>query len=305
MSIEPIPSAAWERAGALVLAADRRLLDDAESAEVARAWREIVAPLPAAPATSPWIGEAAAEVAAFLERYAGATDTPNCAAEFLGLAEWVLFRALYESPWGGPFNGQRRRRELFEELHRAGRFHAVVETGTFRGETTEWLARHADRPVVTIEASPRFHRFAQQRLARRSNARVVLGDSRRELANLAANASFPKENVLFYLDAHWGDDLPIADELATIGGAWRRSVVVVDDFQVPHDPGFGWDDYANAGRLCLEAVSFEALAPGLLFWPSAASSEETGSRRGCLVAAMDGVLSSPDTLSTLRPFRRI
>ena len=39
--------------------------------------------------------------------------------------------------WGGPLNGQAGRRALFKQLLTAIGFDAIVETGTFRGITTQ------------------------------------------------------------------------------------------------------------------------------------------------------------------------
>jgi hypothetical protein len=293
-------AAAWSRAAEPVGQAESGPLDAAARSEVARVWREIVASLPPPAADSPWATERVVEVGSFLARYAGMADTPACASDFLGLAEWAQFAELCLDAWGGPFNGQRRRQEIFRELeHRCG-FAAVVETGTFRGDTTEWLAQLAARPVFSIEISPRFHRFAQQRLHHLSQVHLARGDSRLLLDRLASDPLCPRERVLFYLDAHWGQSLPIAEELARIAGAWRRSVVVIDDFRVPDDAGYGWDDYGAAGRLELGAVPLDLLRPETVLWPAAKSELETGNRRGCVVVAMPGALPSPASLVTLR-----
>jgi hypothetical protein len=52
--------------------------------------------------------------------------------------------------------------------------------------------------------------------------------------------------VFFYLDAHWYDDV-LAEEFDLIAEHWARYVVMIDDFVVPHDPGYEYDTYA-AGR---------------------------------------------------------
>ena len=60
---------------------------------------------------------------------------------------------------------------------------------------------------------------------------------------------------------------------------------MIDDFQVPGDAGYGYDDYGAGKILSLPYLHVDKL-PGLkLYWPSARSAEETGFRRGCLVLA--------------------
>jgi hypothetical protein len=106
-------------------------------------------------------------------------------------------------------------------------------------------------------------------------------DSRIFLRWLLANPAIPKEHVLFYLDAHWGDDLPLMEELTIIAPNWSESAIVIDDFQVPGDSGYGFDDYGQQGRLTVDFLP-ELAGWGALY-PSAASAIETGGRRGYVV----------------------
>src|SRR5579862_7023560 len=50
----------------------------------------------------------------------------------LGYLDYYRFPKLAAS-WGGPFNGQRARQEIFNALLRAIPFDLIVETGTYRG----------------------------------------------------------------------------------------------------------------------------------------------------------------------------
>jgi hypothetical protein len=47
--------------------------------------------------------------------------------------------------------------------------------------------------------------------------------------------------TLFYLDAHWEEYLPLRDELQLIYNNFPRAVVLVDDFKVDDDLGYGFD----------------------------------------------------------------
>ena len=181
-----------------------------------------------------------------------------------------------------PFNGQRKRKELFTELLRLP-FDAIVETGTFIGSSTAFFGRACGAGVYGVEKNPVCSWFARLRLKRLAGVRVVTGDSREFLKSLRQSASFPKKNVLFYLDAHGGSDVPLPEEVAIITGSWSEFVIVIDDFEVPGDPGYHFDDYGSAGVFSLRCFDFRKIAHVALFSPSAPASSETGFRRGCIV----------------------
>ncbi len=66
--------------------------------------------------------------------------------------------------------------------------------------------------------------------------RLSLADSRVFLRDLLAG--LPNDRpVLFYLDAHWNEDLPLAEEARLIVEQAPLAVVMIDDFCVPFDPG--------------------------------------------------------------------
>ena len=198
-----------------------------------------------------------------------------------GQADWHL-----RSSWRGgvPFNGQIRRMELFQQIVAAFPFAAIVETGTYRGLTTLAMRRVSDLPVYTVEAFPRSFSFAKNRFHREPQIHAELGDSRAFLARLAEAPDFPHDAVFFYLDAHGGPDLPLPEELDLIARHWSDPVMMIDDFQVPDDPAYRFDDYGFAGRLAFGILPAIIRLDFRLFWPAARGEEETGSRRGCVVA---------------------
>ncbi len=51
-------------------------------------------------------------------------------------------------------------------------------------------------------------------------------------------------NVLFWLDAHWGEYWPLVDETKIISSL-HSFAVIVDDFEVPGKPSFHYDSYAG------------------------------------------------------------
>src|SRR5690242_9304975 len=122
------------------------------------------------------------------------------------------YRPSLAASWGGPLNGQQRRRETVREIARAVDFDRVIETGTYRGTSTEFFAAVFGIPVETVEGDPRFFTYSQKRFAHDEQIRIVLGDSRSFLRELGKVPGSPDETVFIYLDAHWKDDLPLAEE---------------------------------------------------------------------------------------------
>lgn len=196
------------------------------------------------------------------------------------------FRRSARSSWGGPMNGQAGRQKLFRQIFAELRPVAIVETGTFRGTTTEFFAEFGV-PVYTAEVTPRFYAFAEERFRSASDrVHVVLADSRALLRQLATDPSFPKDNVFFYLDAHWHFDLPLADEIDTIFGSWKRSIIMIDDFAVPGD-SYHYDDYGPGAALNAEYLDALGRTDMFRFYPSLPAEQETGYKRGCIVLCND------------------
>lgn len=201
-----------------------------------------------------------------------------------GRLDWYLFPGM-GNVFGGPLNGQSGRREICREILQKIPFHVIVETGTFRGTTTAFLRDTSGLPVHTVEAVPRFFYYSRQRLREHPGIHSTLGDSRAFLKGLSRRPEFPKDRVFFYLDAHWQSDLPLAEELQIIAESWSDPVIMVDDFEVPDDPGYGFDDYGEGKRLAMEYLPAAIVSDFRFFWPVIRSSEETGLRRGCVVIA--------------------
>ncbi len=76
-------------------------------------------------------------------------------AKVLGVADYYRFRE-YRDSWGGPFNAQAFRQQIFLELIQKVKFSAIAETGTFRGTTTEYFSETSALPVHTVELNPRY-----------------------------------------------------------------------------------------------------------------------------------------------------
>ncbi|MEE9354940.1 MAG: hypothetical protein V3U75_05060 [Methylococcaceae bacterium] len=185
--------------------------------------------------------------------------------------------------FGGPMNGQRIRQQIFRHLDREAIFDAFVETGAYLGTTTEMLARHG-RPVFSCELKRNYFCFALSRLTPCKNVVLAPVDSRSFLSKFAAIYDRVYKRPFFYLDAHWNDDLPLADEIEIICSSFREFVIMVDGFRVPTSD-YGYDRYSEENTLELSYLerNVENLDKFAVCFPSWDSETETGCRRGTLV----------------------
>jgi hypothetical protein len=205
--------------------------------------------------------------------------------------------------FGGPFNGQARRIEMVRDMFATVDFRVVVETGTYRATTALFLKELSDSPLATIEAQSRYYHYASRRLRGVPNITLLHSDSPRALRVLAAQRPWNSNPAFFYLDAHWLDSLPLIGELQMISRGWADYAVLVDDFKVPDDPGYAYDDYGPSGVLELPLLEPISTSPVAVYLPAAHSSTETGARRGSVVLATTG--SVDDRLQRLASLRRI
>ncbi|HEV2521569.1 MAG TPA: hypothetical protein VGT24_04235 [Candidatus Acidoferrales bacterium] len=201
-----------------------------------------------------------------------------------------------------PFNGQIKRMDIFRELLDVCAISTVVETGTCRGATTEYMAANFSGPIYSCELNRRYFEYAKQRLAQWKNVEVTLTDSRQLLQGLFDLRLEGDKFVFFYLDAHWNKDLPLLGEISLILNSNIGAVVMIDDFEVPFDEGYGYDTYGRGKKLCLQMLSSFLDRLEYAYFPSFPSTSESGPRRGCLVFTTSAELDA--RLRTLAILRR-
>lgn len=187
--------------------------------------------------------------------------------------------------WGGAFNGQQGRTEIIENVIKICQISDVVETGTFRGTTSEFLATRVSGRIYSCELATRYFLYAQRRLCAYSNVEIQLADSRTFLESLLGREAVRQSRVLFYLDAHWNADLPLAREIEIILTSHPSNIIAIDDFQVPFDNGYGYDDYGADKRLWLPILAPFRDRISNFYVPAIASQDETGAKRGCIFFA--------------------
>ena len=200
--------------------------------------------------------------------------------------------------FGSPLNGQQGRQAIVLEAVRRCAFRQIVETGTFRGASTEWFSQFG-LPVYSVEINERAAHFSGLRLRKNNLVHLATGDSAAFLRSLVRE---PERLVptFFYLDAHWGERLPLREELEVIRANFPSAVIMVDDFAVPDDPGYGFDDYGPQKRLDIDYLSRSGVSELTPMFPRLASSQESGSRRGCVVLATSDMLERLKGATSLR-----
>lgn len=225
--------------------------------------------------------QAADEYEALGRRLEQQGNAPMAEAAYEAAADIDLKDDELQASWGGPFNGQVVRQRIVSEVLEAFPFDALVETGTFRATTTVWIAERFSKPILTCEINKRYYLQSRKRLSGFGHVEVALADSTEYLRGLAQR--FGRETLLlFYLDAHWLDRLPLFEEIGIIRDSFPRSVVIIDDFEVPLDRGYRFDNYGPGKR-----IDLNLLAPyreqAHVFLPSGSSADETGAKRGVAV----------------------
>ena len=83
-----------------------------------------------------------------------------------------------------------------------------------------------------------------------------------------------KKKVFFYLDAHSPESLPLLDEIENCL-KFKNSIILIDDFEVPGNLGFGFDTY-DGYKLSLE--NYKILQDYDLYFPNYDSNKDVGSR---------------------------
>lgn len=209
-----------------------------------------------------------------------------------------------QASWGGPFNGQEGRCRLFTDMLAALSPAAIIETGTFRGTTTEFIANNFSGPILSCEIEERWFIQAAAKLASFSQVKIELKDSRTFLTDTLP--TLPQDRpVVFYLDAHWSEDLPLQQEINLILAGCPKAVVMIDDFAVPFDDGYKFDNYGPGKVLCISLLRRLPNLPSYIFFPTLPSAMETGAKRGMVVLAQAELGAILHRLPGLRRFDSI
>ncbi len=216
---------------------------------------------------------------------AAGREIQSCLAVAKGMVRLVR-RPRERAGYGGPFNGQLRRAECFRQLVKAIACDVIIETGTFRGTTSAFMRDETGLLVLTVERNPLAFGYCAARFLLRRGVKVFNADSRPFLATIDVSEGLHKRPFV-YLDAHCHKvETPISDEVRLVTSRWPKAVIMIDDFEVPDDPGYFFDSYSNGEALCLDYLRRFLPAQAAVYFPTAVSGSETGRRRGAVVIAV-------------------
>ncbi|HEY3932572.1 MAG TPA: hypothetical protein VGM58_09420 [Verrucomicrobiae bacterium] len=170
---------------------------------------------------------------------------------------------LYGEGWGA-FHCDLIYRRLMLDLLDAFHFTAFVETGTCRGYSTEFIAsHHRQLPVFTSEVVQSSYELSKDALSKYLNVTPHLGNSSDWIGDMLSKRKFG-DFPLFFLDAHWQRYWPLRDELRHIANAKLRTVIVIDDFEVPGHPQFGYDIDGGSDVVEGEKCNLDYIRPSFL-----------------------------------------
>lgn len=189
-------------------------------------------------------------------------------------------------PWGNfAFNGQEQRILLFHGLAKILDLSAVIETGAFRGSTTQFLQESTGLDVWSCELNETYYRGAKSKFAGNAKIHLHCKDSRVFLDGLAREPAIPKRDVFFYLDAHWDADLPLREEIQIIYRDFMSPIIMIDDFEVAHRSDFDFDDYGDGATLSIDILEPVLGRDVWLFYPDWTTAPGHLSNRGFVILA--------------------
>ncbi len=153
-----------------------------------------------------------------------------------------------EFPWNG--DGYLAAEVL--RLKEAHGLKSAVETGTCLASSTLWLAEHFDR-VDTTEVNSSFATIARLRVDALAQWKIHFS-----LGNASAMIDLfglfvGRGGSFVFLDAHWGANCPLLDELEAIAKTGSQPCIVIHDFQVP-GTDFGFDKMPNGRPFNLDLI---------------------------------------------------
>jgi hypothetical protein len=163
-----------------------------------------------------------------------------------------------------PFNGDTFVQAEFLKLKEKFNIDRVIETGSCLYSTTKWLGENFES-VKTIEINEDYSKYGIHKVKDMPNVTAIVGISSVEWLNQVASVYESNPYIihnflhLFFLDAHWGDDCPLLQELEAISKlrTTQKPVIVIHDFKVPNEPTLGYDSIHS------QAFEFDWIKPKL------------------------------------------
>lgn len=176
-----------------------------------------------------------------------------------------------------PFNGQKIRIEIVNKIFASKKITRIYETGSFLGSSTLFMLKYK-LPIHSCEISPYYYFIANDRLKKFKKIEILNSDSSNFLKSKLKKTN---KMTFFYLDAH--DDYqnnPLISELEIIFENLSNFIILIDDFQVPHDYRYGYDSEDGHFLNLSYIKNFINKDEIQIFFPKHKSDKETGLKRG-------------------------
>ena len=162
--------------------------------------------------------------------------------EFIGInQEFGSNQTTRTSPWlRNRFSSPAPNFVKWEVLNRWGSCGTWVETGTYLGETTEYLSRSCDL-IISVEPSQELASRAKLLFENSNNVKIVNGTSEEFIGKILDGLSKESNrDINFWLDGHFSAGMtylgnkpcPIVDELLSVGERMKefsKVSIFVDD----------------------------------------------------------------------------
>ncbi len=139
---------------------------------------------------------------------------------------------------GAAFGGDPFLKKMVVNLSKLDIITSCVETGSFKGDTTLFLAKVFPNIFkYSIEISDEYFRESAWRVRDYKKSKLIKGSSPVEIKKLIKDNDLGNL-PLFFLDAHWNDYCPTKDELLLISKI-NKAIIIIHDFEVIGHPEYG------------------------------------------------------------------
>lgn len=187
-----------------------------------------------------------------------------------------------------PFNGDTFMEAEFLKIKEKYAVRYVIETGTYKGFTTRWLARNFDY-VFSVEIMEHYYKEALNYLIGIKNVEIYHSNSTKILPLLLLKSereisrNTDKGTLIVFLDSHWYAN-PVLKELEIIAASGMKPILCIHDMKNPNDETMAYDRYPEQNIV----YEYSWVKPGLDLiygyngYDHYFNTEATGARCGAL-----------------------
>jgi hypothetical protein len=139
-----------------------------------------------------------------------------------------------------PFNGDVLTEMEFLKLRDKFNVINVIETGSCIFTTTKWFSENFEN-VYTFEINTDFYNHGMQKVSDKTN---ISAHNCNSVDGLRMISGLIKGGTIFFLDAHWGENCPLLEEINEISKFDIDPIIAIHDFKTDN-VNLGFDIYDN------------------------------------------------------------